>query len=206
MELSGSGTLSIRTRDTAWTRADAISEDAPWGVDYYFDVGDLNADGIQELVFSLDTGTQGGDGAYCLLVCPTDGRGIEAFTQIETGQSYRIYWEKETDTLRLECKETGYVERITERALIDPYLDTGEVKAQRIAWLESLGEDVPAGYADGVSGFVITDDGHIITSQYVTAPGGAHSEKFGNMLTEYAYRQDGQLQVLRAWFVHRPQE
>ena len=206
VELSGSGTLSIRTRDTAWTRADMISEDAPWGVDYYFDVGDLNSDGIEELVFALDTGTQGGDGAYCLLVCPTDGMGIEAFTQIETGQSYRIYWEKETDTLRLECKETGYVERITERALIDPYLDTGEVKAQRIAWLESLGEDVPAGYADGVSGFVITDDGHIITSQYVTAPGGSHSEMFGNMLTEYAYGQDGQLQVLRAWFVHRPQE
>lgn len=206
VELSSGSDLSLRVEDTAWSKRIDLWPDTPWGWNYYFDTGDMNGDGKNELVFALDTGTQGGDGAYCLLVCPTDGRGIEAFTQIETGQSYRIYWEKETDTLRLECKETGYVEHITERALIDPYLDTGEVKAQRIEWLESLGEDVPAGYADGVSGFVITDDGHIITSQYVTAPGGSHSEMFGNMLTEYAYGQDGQLQVLRAWFVHNPQE
>lgn len=180
--------------------------DANWGSDYSLLGADVNGDGAREMLLLIDIGAAGGDGGYCLLVFAEKKGKWQPLTSPETGFGYTVHWAPATHAVELACEETGYAERIVDETLVLPEMSAQE-RAQRIARLDAMETTegwAIASYGDSISAFAVTDEGHIVTRQYVTGPDGSHAERYGYMLTEYAYDTEDNLRVESAWFVPTP--
>ncbi|MEA4971480.1 MAG: M56 family metallopeptidase [Candidatus Pelethousia sp.] len=175
-----------------------------WGVDYQVLGADVNGDGANEILLLIDIGAAGGNGGYSLQVYEQKNGKWEPLPSPQSGCHYQVYWDAQTHTVEIRSPEAGYAERVVDDSMVLPRSDAYD-RTERIAWLDARPAGESVSDSDAISAFVVTEEGHIITRQYVTGPGGPHVERYGYMLAEYAYgNAEHNLRFLSAWFVPTP--